>query len=168
MPVTGAFFPPFTPLPKHIVLQYNVVMNRVTFYLLQQQSTQAVRTFACRLTEKAWRSGMPVHIHADNDIQCETLDRLLWEWREDSFLPHEMFSSDSDSPITIGHKDPGQIEGALLINMAADIPSFYKNFARTCEIVDQSPGPVEILREKFRAYKKDGIQPETHNIAGNR
>jgi DNA polymerase-3 subunit chi len=144
-------------------------MNRVTFYLLQQQSSQAVKLFVCRLTDKAWRSGMHVHIHTDNDIQCETLDRLLWEWREDSFLPHEMMQDQAKgetTPITLGHKDPGTLpDNTLLINMASNIPSFYKQFKRTCDIVDRSPGPVEILREKFRAYTADGIKPETHNIS---
>ncbi|MET4693922.1 DNA polymerase III subunit chi [Endozoicomonas lisbonensis] len=145
-------------------------MPRVTFYLLQQQSTRAVRDFACRLTDKAWRSGMPVHIHTDNAIQCETMDRLLWEWREERFLPHEITHSEikngeSNAPITLGHTDPGNIEGALLINLSSGIPDFYKNFHRTCEIVDKSPGPVEALRQKFRDYKNDGIKPELHDIA---
>ena len=142
-------------------------MSRVTFYLLQQQSTRAVRQFACRLTEKAWRAGMPVHIHTDNEIQCETLDRLLWEWREDSFLPHERKGEDNQAPITLGFKDPGTIDGALLINLANTVPKFYKNFARTCEIVDQSPGPVETLRQKFRDYKADNVKPEVHDIAAS-
>lgn len=143
-------------------------MSRVTFYLLQQQSTKAVRDFACRLTDKAWRSGMPVHIHTDNEIQCETMDRLLWEWREERFLPHEIrqnSSTDTTAPITLGFADPGNIEGALLINLATRIPDFYKNFHRTCEVVDKSPGPVETLRQKFRDYKADGIKPEVHDIA---
>ncbi|WP_448217507.1 DNA polymerase III subunit chi [Endozoicomonas sp. 2B-B] len=141
-------------------------MSRVTFYLLQQQSAQAVKKFACRLTDKAWRSGMPVHIHTDNDIQCETLDRLLWEWREDSFLPHQIINSEAViAPITLGYKPPESLhENTLLINLSSQIPNFYKNFVRTCEIVDQSPGPVEVLREKFRTYVADGIQPETHQI----
>lgn len=147
------------------ISDYTLTMPQVTFYLLQQQSTKAVRNFACRLTDKAWRSGMPVHIHTDNAIQCETMDRLLWEWREERFLPHEIKSGDSDAPITLGHTDPGNIEGALLINLASGIPDFYKSFHRTCEIVDQSPGPVEILRQKFRDYKTDGIKPELHDIA---
>ena len=147
-------------------------MSRVTFYLLQQQSTRAVRQFVCRLTDKAWRAGMPVHIHTDNEIQCETMDRLLWEWREDRFLPHEIRAEDDrkkelQPPITLGYKDPGVIEGALLINLASKLPDFYKNFVRTCEIVDQSPGPVETLRQKFRDYKADGVNPEIHDIAAS-
>ncbi|MGI9283044.1 MAG: DNA polymerase III subunit chi [Endozoicomonas sp.] len=141
-------------------------MSRVTFYLLQQQSAQAVKQFACRLTDKALRNGMPVHIHTDNDIQCETLDRLLWEWREDSFLPHQIINSKATgAPITLGFEQPESLhDNTLLINLSNRIPGFYSNFIRTCEIVDQSPGPVEILREKFKAYVADGIQPETHRI----
>ncbi|MGI9277332.1 MAG: DNA polymerase III subunit chi [Endozoicomonas sp.] len=146
-------------------------MTRVTFYLLQQQSSKAVQHFTCRLTDKAWRAGMPVHIHADSDEHCQALDQLLWTWREDSFLPHHVISQDktddleNTAPITLGHTDPGIIEGALLINLSASIPGFYRNFARTCEVVDQSPGPVEILRKKFRHYRADGVKPETHDIA---
>ena len=154
---------------------------QVTFYLLQQQSSQAVKNFICKLTEKAWKTGMKVHIHTDNEIQSETYDRLLWEWREDSFIPHEIPSillNDNHKnnnikhnrvPVTISHKNPGKPEeNTLLINMASKIPEFYRHFARTCEVVDKSPGPVEILREKFKAYQKDGIQPEAHDIAAGK
>ncbi len=149
---------------------------QVTFYLLQQQSSQAVKSFVCKLAEKAWKTGMKVHIHTDNEIQSETYDRLLWEWREDSFIPHKMVSDlknndhkDNHIPVTIAHKDPGKPEdNTLLINMAGKIPEFYRNFARTCEVVDKSPGPVEILRNKFKAYQKDGIQPEAHDIAAGK
>ena len=159
------------PLASPSRLQYNRGMARVTFYLLQQQSSKAVQHFTCRLTDKAWRSGMPVHIHTNNEEHCQALDQLLWEWREDSFLPHDIINrenadkAENPAPITLGHNDPGKIEGALLINLSSSIPDFYRNFARTCEIVDQSPEPVKILREKFRAYKADDVKPETHDIA---
>ncbi|MRI34584.1 hypothetical protein EOPP23_16485 [Endozoicomonas sp. OPT23] len=149
---------------------------QVTFYLLQQQSSQAVKSFVCKLTEKAWTSGMKVHIHTDNQIQSETYDRLLWEWREDSFIPHEIKKQNNNddqnsisTPVTISHINPGKPEeNTLLINMARKIPAFYRDFDRTCEVVDKSPGPVEILREKFKAYQKDGIKPEAHDIAAGK
>ncbi|MGB0360479.1 MAG: DNA polymerase III subunit chi [Endozoicomonas sp.] len=149
-------------------------MTQVTFYLLENNQ-QTAEQFACRLVEKAWRDGLPMYIHTENENSAKTIDKLLWSWREDSFLPHTLLHAESNtsqetdtllklSPITIGHTTPVLQHNYLLINLSETSPSFFKQFARVCEIVVLSPDQRSVSRNKFRAYKQSGIEPEVHNI----
>lgn len=140
-------------------------MTRVTFYLLDQHGSDAEH-FACRLTEKIWRGGLPVHIHTPDAESAKTLDTLLWQWREESFIPHALCDSDypPETPVTIDFKSPDITHRKLLINLDPEVPSFFTEFTRVCEIVVQHPALKEISRAKFRAYRQAGITPETHHM----
>ena len=144
-------------------------MTQVTFYLLDQNGQDAEH-FTCRLVDKAWRAGIPLHIHTSHQQQSQLMDRLLWDWREDSFLPHGILDGSEKPdqfPITISHKAPSVPVKRLMINLNPDVPDFFDSFIRVCEIVVQNPDLKEVARGKFRAYKKAGITPETHNMAAN-
>ena len=149
-------------------------MTKVTFYILDSQG-QSAKQFACRLVDKAWRQGLLVHIHTDNEEDCKRMDELLWSWREDRFLPHEILtvsqhgrleneSFATPSPITLGFTPPELTSGQLLINLSSEVPSFFKNFSRLCEIVIENEDQKASSRAKFRSYRQGGFQPEVHNI----
>ncbi|OED44029.1 hypothetical protein ACH42_08625 [Endozoicomonas sp. (ex Bugula neritina AB1)] len=140
-------------------------MTRVTFYLLNQNGPDAEH-FACRLIDKVWRGGLPIHIHTQDESSTKEMDKLLWQWREESFIPHARSNSDypSETSITIGCNRPTINHRKLLINLDPKVPSFFKDFTRVCEIVVQHPELKEISRAKFRAYRQAGITPETHTM----
>ncbi|WP_067585158.1 DNA polymerase III subunit chi [Endozoicomonas ascidiicola] len=150
-------------------------MTRVTFYLLEN-SQQSAEQFACKLVEKAWRGGLPMHIHTEDESSCVAFDKLLWVWREDSFLPHGIVTGTADSednsasidnlPITLGFDTPSIPQNRLLINLNSEVPQFFTQFNRVCEIVVISPGQKTISRNKFRSYRQLGIEPEVHNLPG--
>lgn len=152
-------------------------MTRVTFYLLNSQR-QNEQQFACRLVDKAWRGGLPMHIHTTDENSCKSMDQLLWSWREDSFLPHGIISETQggapeslllakQSPITLGFDNPVLRSKQLLINLDQDVPPFFKDFSRVCEVVVQNPSQKVVSRAKFRAYRQVGIEPEVHNMAAS-
>lgn len=150
-------------------------MTRVTFYLLDSQGQNAEQ-FACRLIDKAWRGGLPMHIHTFDESSCNFMDQLLWSWREDSFLPHGIVSETQNSnpesrllakqsPITLGFDKPFLEHNRLLINISPEVPVFFKEFSRVCEVVVQNPDQKAVSRDKFRAYRQAGIEPEVHNMS---
>ena len=142
-------------------------MTRVTFYLLADDHPLSPEQFACRLIDKAWRSGLPMHIHTDNEERCQFMDQLLWSWREDSFLPHAIINndgSDQHCPITLGFTQPTIIQKPLLINLSPEVPTFFRDFSRVCEVVVQHPDQKAISRAKFRSYRQAGIEPEVHTM----
>lgn len=118
-----------------------------------------------------------MHLHTEDRQQCEAMDRLLWAWREDSFLPHAILSEPSanpkkpalirEAPITLGFEPPELDQKPLLINLDRTVPDFFKAFSRVCEIVVQHPDLKEASRMKYRAYQKAGIKPETHSMGAS-
>ncbi|MCX5511966.1 DNA polymerase III subunit chi [Kaistia algarum] len=60
-------------------------MTEVLFYHLQQQPLESVLP---PLLEKCLERGWRVVVEAGSPERCDSLDALLWTFREESFLPH--------------------------------------------------------------------------------
>ena len=113
---------------------------RVSFYVLAAQEPVARLSFACKLTEKAYKLGQRIHLHAADRSEAEALDKMLWTFRQGSFVPHERL--DAGTPTDrAGHdrqwyRGPPEVD--LLINLADEVPAFFQRFARIAEIIDGS------------------------------
>ena len=65
-------------------------MAKVDFYILSSGDPDESLRVACRVAEKAWRQGNRVRIESDSMDSLRRLDRLMWSFKQESFLPHEM------------------------------------------------------------------------------
>ena len=61
-------------------------MPTVTFYT----HVADLETFACRLAKRAVEAGCRVLVWCGGAEQLATLDRQLWAFEAESFLPHEI------------------------------------------------------------------------------
>lgn len=143
--------------------------TRVDFYILEATAPGARMQFACRLTEKAYGLGNAVYAHAASAQDARRLDDLLWTFRQGSFIPHEQLQEPahaqaSSTPVCIGTPQTYQHEGQLLINLTDSTPEFAANFSRIAEIIDGSEESRKAGRQRFKDYKKLGLEPETHTI----
>jgi DNA polymerase-3 subunit chi len=138
----------------------------VDFYILAAADADARLRFACRLAEKVYHLQQRVHVHADSAPAAAEIDKLLWTFRQGSFIPHElaMPGQAAQSPVTIGHGAEPPPDVDLLINLASDVPDFAATFPRIAEIVEDSDTARRLGRERFRIYKQHGRPPVTHNI----
>ena len=68
-------------------------MARVDFYILAQSDERARHVLACKLAEKAWRLDNTVYIHTRDRSDAESIDELLWTFRDGSFVPHGLASN---------------------------------------------------------------------------
>ncbi|MCG8532337.1 MAG: DNA polymerase III subunit chi [Desulfovibrionales bacterium] len=136
--------------------------QQVSFYILTDQTPEARALFACRLADKAWRSGLSTHIHTAGEQDMKDLDNLLWSFREDSFLPHIIVSETEQTvePVTLGHTLK-QLEGrkGLLINLGEAIPDNTDSYSRIAEIVIQEESALKLARSRFREYKERALSP---------
>ena len=141
---------------------------RIDFYVLEQAAPEARLRFACRLAEKAVKLSRQVHALAEDERQAHTLDNLLLTFRAESFVPHDMGEPGGPdaSPVTIGH-DPVRLSsgGQVLINLRADVPSCFDSFQRVVEIIDSSEDSRRAGRERFKFYRDNGYDPQTHRIS---
>ena len=142
-------------------------MTRVDFYALTETSRGDRFLLTCRLAERIWRGDrLRVYVHTPDRSQAQHLDRLLWTFEEQSFLPHGL-AGETDhalSPILIGHDgEPGE-EDQVLINLSPEVPAFFASFERLCEPVDQEPAVREAARARWRYYRDCGYQLDHHPI----
>ena len=143
-------------------------MTRVDFYILPSSAPHERRVLACKLTEKAWRQGMTVYIHTGSEAETGILDKLLWTFRQGSFIPHERATAPSvereEMAVLVGHGDPPEGFRDLAINLSFEQPPLFAEFQRVAEIVDQDETVKAEGRRRFTAYRQHGCELETHKL----
>ncbi len=133
---------------------------RVEFYVLSSATPEGRLRAACQLAAKAWKAGLPVFLRGADQAQCEELDRLLWSFRPESFIPHGLHEEDTQAPVVIGlDQEPAQA-GGVLLNLHPQLSPHLARFNRVIEIVNQEPALLAQCRENFRQYRQLGHNPQ--------
>ena len=141
---------------------------QVDFHILGSADENARRTYACRVVEKAREHGHHVYLRVADDTAAGELDNLLWTFRDRSFLPHAVDTPGApDEPVLIGTGE-GPSRGApdVLVNLAATVPAEPGRYARIVEIGDNQDHVLHAARQRFRAYRDQGITPEHRTVEG--
>ena len=139
---------------------------RVDFYLLKSAEPEDRWLLACRLLEKAYLRGHRVFVYCTNQSQAELLDELLWTFKEDSFIPHNLQGEGPEPPpaVQIGYQDKPQGYNDILLNLADEIPSFYTRFKRVMELVPNIDAAKDLSRQHYRDYRSNKCELHTHPI----
>ncbi|MGH8371694.1 MAG: DNA polymerase III subunit chi [Gammaproteobacteria bacterium] len=136
-------------------------MTQIDFYILSNRSRMQ---FICQLAEKIFGLGHRIFIHTESEQDARALDDLMWVFRDRSFLPHGRAGKDPEAAIQIGSGDEPAGEFQVLVNLAAQVPSFFSRFDRVAEVVDKDEQVRTHGRERFRFYKDRGYPLETHTL----
>lgn len=135
-------------------------MPRVDFYVLPDHQESSRLQTACRLAAKAWQQGLWVFIRCQDLAQCQQLDVLLWQYRPERFIPHQLYSQNPQAPVVLGMEETPSYPAGVLINLADHLSPHVATFSRVIEIVNQSPPQLAIGRENFRQYRRCGYDPQ--------
>lgn len=140
--------------------------TRVDFYLLENGDAAARLQFGCRLTQKAWSAGHKIYIHVANDQAATELDRLLWSFNQQSFIPHAVAGTEeaAQAPVVIGTDPSSDKDNDLLVSLADQFSQAANNFTRVVEIVAADDTAKADARERFKRYRELGVEPNTHKI----
>ncbi|KUJ81529.1 DNA polymerase III subunit chi [Microbulbifer flavimaris] len=142
-------------------------MTRIDFYILSSDTLESGDHFACRLAEKAHRAGLRVLVAVDNAERAEALDKLLWTFREDAFLPHDRQQAEKQAAVEINcGEDPGAHHG-LLINLCSEVPGWFSRFERLAEIVVQQPEALARSRQRYSYFRDRGYPLQSHRISNH-
>ena len=141
-------------------------MTQVDFYILNKTLEKDTEQFACLLAEKAFRKGHKIHIHTADNLQTERMDRLLWTYNDQSFLPHVTMGHElqTETPINISHDQDKALFSDVLINLRTEVPSFYKQFDRVAELVSANTEQRDAARHRYREYQQQGCKVTSHEI----
>lgn len=143
---------------------------RVDFYLLEEEGSAALALLACRLLEKAYAEGHKIFVVCSNQIEAEKLDALLWSFKAEAFIPHQLLTAtlSEEVPIAIGGDwAPDLFHGnfhEILFNLSPEVPCFYRKFKRVIELVENSDTAKELSRMHYRQYRKDLCDLYTHPL----
>lgn len=135
-------------------------MTRIEFYVLADREPASRARAACQLASKGWQHGMPVFIRCENARQCEELDTLLWHFRAERFIPHELHEHDPLAPVVIGTDETPAAQQGLLVNLSPNLSPHVDRFSRVIEIVNQQPELLTVCRDNFRLYRQRGYDPK--------
>ena len=135
-------------------------MTRIEFYVLPDSQPVGRARAACQLASKGWQHGLPVFIRCQDDQQCNELDELLWTFRAERFIPHELHGVDPLAPVVIGTEQPPASVQGLLINLSPTLSPHTDQFSRVIEIVNQQPELLTVCRDNFRLYRQRGYDPK--------
>ena len=121
---------------------------------------------ACRLLEKAYLRGHRIFVYCNNQSQAEKLDELLWTFKNDSFIPHNLQGEGPEPPppVQIGYQQEPRGFNDILLNMADEIPAFYTRFKRIIELVANDETSKELSRVHYREYRSKKCDLHTHTM----
>jgi len=139
-------------------------MARVNFYLLPRQDETAKQQFACRLADKLWRQGLAVQVHTSTRDAAQELDRLLWSFSAEAFLPHHLQDESVADPRSIvlswGATRP---LAPNLLNLDDAMPAI-EGFETIAEFVLDEDNAKARSRELWNRYKQAGHELQHHRI----
>ena len=138
-------------------------MTSVVFYSLDDRDESARMRFACRLSRRALREPLIVHLRTSSRDLSQELDQLVWDYPLGRFLPHAIAGTPESigCRLTIGHELVTNVENGFLINLTDAIPEDWQQFERVAEIViapDKANG-----RDRYRQYRELDCYLEHHD-----
>ncbi|MET0378341.1 MAG: DNA polymerase III subunit chi, partial [Spongiibacteraceae bacterium] len=134
----------------------NISAPQIDFYISPAATLEQRLLLACRLADKAYRSGHRVYLHCSDDAQAQQLDVLLWQFQPSSFVPHlltnadEPFTDEKAAPVQIGSGKKIWDNGDVLINLDNTVPDNFANYVRVLEVVVQDAAILDITRQHWR------------------
>lgn len=143
------------------------MLPKVNFYILSSQSEQGRQAFACKLAEKSFRLGFKTYILTNSLQQAQQMDKLLWTFRANSFVPHEIFQGNlpnTANAVIIGTQQPPVPWQHTLINLSTDCPGQLDQFEQIFELLDNDETQKQAGRLRYRHYQTLGITPNTHKM----
>lgn len=139
-------------------------MTKIDFYVLPETTSEARWLFACKLAEKVQRMGMRVLIAVASEVEARQLDELLWTFKPESFVPHQLINGGKPAPVEITFGEEAGDHQGLLLNLSNTIPPWFHRFERVSEVVIQEPQLLAISRERYSFYKGSGYPIETRKL----
>lgn len=144
-------------------------MTQIDFHILQDTGVEARWLYVCRFIEKVERLGHQILVVVDTLEEAQELDDLLWSFKPESFIAHQILGGDEEARVEItylSNASAGIVEASshhdVLINLGSQIPEYFSRFARLAEIVIQEPKILENTRDHYRFYKQRGYPITQH------
>ena len=136
-------------------------MAKVSFYLFEKSPERQVDS-ACRLCRKILtQTQQKIWLYCSDQAMQQQLDDHLWAFDASSFMPHGI--DQLHAPICISAQLPTDAN-CVLFNFNNQALEQYADFSHIIEIIENTPDAKQIGREKFKQYRRLGIEPQTYKL----
>ncbi len=133
-------------------------MTEVLFYHLQQKPLEQVLP---QLLEKCLERGWRCVVQAGSDERVDSLDALLWTFRDDGFLPHgtarEQDAAEMPVVLATGAVNPNDATVRFLVDGAT--ADDLKPYSRAIYLFDgNDPDAVDTARDQWKEAQGEGFE----------
>ena len=125
--------------------------RKVDFYVYELSDYQFYQRLVCNLVEEAYNQENNILLLCENEESCETLDELLWTFKDVSFIPHE---KKLNNKILTQHINVTKKKHSLiLMNLTYSFPDFLETHDRVIEMSGYDEDSRQKARLNFKRYK---------------
>ena len=72
--------------------------TNVLFHHFESIERKDFLVYVCKLIEKGYKQNInPIFIKTNTQKQAEELDKILWTFRQESYVPHALVDKDKDN-----------------------------------------------------------------------
>ena len=135
-------------------------MAKVSFYLFEKSNERQVQS-TCRLCRKILQQPAQIWLYCDNTGLQQQLDEQLWTFDPGSFIPHGI--EQEQARICISSRLPQQSDW-IVFNFNNQALEQIDKFSHIIEIIENNESAKQLGREKFKQYRRLGIEPRTFKL----
>ncbi len=136
-------------------------MTKIDFYVLPSTDNQQRWLFACKLIEKAYRKNRRITVCVEDP---QAFSQMLWSFKPEAFIPHGIIGDSDSEPVNLTNDQPGAHHD-VLISLHPEVPAWFSQFDRVCEVVVQDPKILAATRSHFQFYRDRGYPLESHKMS---
>jgi DNA polymerase-3 subunit chi len=133
-------------------------MTRVEFVKLERPERAAV---LCELAEEFFLQGKRVLVVVQDENQGVTLDRFMWIWRKDAFVPHACDNGVVDcidEPVLITNHEENRNAAQVLIQGRPCPPAFVRKFEISIDFAELFDEQLkQASRDRYKACREAGF-----------
>lgn len=131
------------------------MVNSTIFFIELNISNKFQHT--CDIIENFYEKNIPTTVYVNDNKNANNLDKQLWVWKQESFIPHIFLNSFTDLPdesiiITTNDNFPILTEALILFDpYFSDAFNQYKYIIDFAEIYH--PEKLKLSRERYKKLK---------------
>jgi DNA polymerase-3 subunit chi len=139
---------------------------KANFYIFENIDKQQALLYACRLIETAYTNNQTVYVQTNSTEESNLLDTLLWTYRDNSFVPHDIYDENktNTASVLIGHVAPPKSMSHAILNVSNHFPNSHQQFTDIIEIIFADPTSQQLARDRYRQYRDSGFELNTHKL----
>ena len=142
--------------------------TNVLFHHFESIERKDFLIYVCKLIEKGYKQNInPIYIKTDTQKQAEELDKILWTFRQESYIPHTLVDQDSNNtqPVQIGWIDNEIEDAEAIINLSDGMPDISNHLKKIHEIIVNIDERKEKARERWKKYKSIGFNIKAYKVS---